>query len=280
MTPRPENIPDEQLRRDLDWLLSCPDLIETDGSIELQELVSNPRELDFTALREFLESNAWHRVGYYFETFVATLLHSSEEVENLKHSTQIFEGKTTLGELDFLFRFRGRLTHLEIALKFYLHYEPEHESGSHFMGPNAADNFEKKREKLLGQQLPFGKAHYPEIESSQLLVKGQIFYRPEQDPPERLPDGMNAHHRTGTWIRESELDFFSQFSDDHQGKVLVKPFWLGRPPEETCVPITSLCDELRDRFHEHKHPLLVSVLDQTGAEVDRIFVVSDNWPNR
>lgn len=275
----------DQLLADLDWILTCPSLCLDERVVTLSDLIDTESAVDLSPVREFLNSNAWHRVGYYFESFIEALLRKSETIRDLRHSIQVFEGKRTLGELDFIFdlakgREKPTTTHLEVALKYYLYFEPEHASGSHFMGPNATDNFEKKWEKLANKQLPFGERHFPEIEQSVAIIKGQIFHHPDQATPVPLPDPMNPDHREGVWIRESELDWFPRYNGEVTGAILQKPFWFGPPRDGTAIP--NLVDEIASHFAERKHPLLISVTSSTGEtikELERIFVVSDQWPD-
>tara|TARA_B110000305_G_C19373932_1_gene605945 strand:+ start:533 stop:1408 length:876 start_codon:yes stop_codon:yes gene_type:complete len=276
-----DDVSDEQLLADLDWILTCPSLCLDERVAELSDLIDTGAAVDLNPVREFLNSSAWHRVGYYFESFIETLLGKNALIRNLKHSIQVFEGKRTLGELDFVFEYPDKgTTHLEVALKYYLYFEPEHASGSHFMGPNATDNFEKKWEKLAHKQLPFGSERFPEIDQSVALVKGQIFYHPDLESPSHLPEPMNPDHRKGVWVRESELEWFSRFGEEATGAILQKPFWFGPPQEGITVP--ALVEEMTSHFSERKHPLLVSVTKPRGEsveELERIFVVSDQWPN-
>ena len=276
-----EDVNTDQLLADLDWILTCPSLCLDERIAALSDITDAGASTDLSPVREFLDSNAWHRVGYYFESFIEALLRESSRIENLRHSIQVFEGKRTLGELDFIFEDPERgTTHLEVALKYYLYFEPNHTSGSHFMGPNATDNFEKKWEKLSNKQLPFGGAHFPEIGQSVAIIKGQIFYHPDREAPPSLPHPMNPAHRKGVWIRESELDWFSQFGSEATGAILRKPFWLGAPREGRTIP--ALVDEIASHFAERKHPLLVSLINADGKsvrELERLFVVSDQWPD-
>ncbi len=276
-----DDVSDEQLLADLNWIRTCPSLCLDERVAGLSDFIDKEAVANLSPVREFLNSNAWHRVGYYFESFIDALLRGNESIRDLRHSIQVFEGKRTLGELDFIFGHSDRgTTHLEVALKYYLYFEPAHASGSHFMGPNATDNFEKKWAKLANKQLPFGGKHFPEIERSVAVIKGQIFYHPDQEAPAHIPEPMNPEHRKGVWIRESELDWFSQFGEEATGAILQKPFWFGPSREGTSLPV--LVEEIASHFAERKHPLFVSVIKAEGksvTELERLFVVSDQWPD-
>lgn len=280
-----------QAWRDLLWLVKGPDLITFDHVLPLP--LSSPRDENLSweyVLRHF-ESRAFHRVGYYMESLIGVWLEGTPGVSGIEHGVRIQEGKITLGELDFLFRQGHRLHHLEVALKFFLHLPfPGSQScatHSHFRGPNASDNFEKKRNKLLHAQLPLGRNCFPEIAESHSLVRGMIFYEPGKGRPDSLPEGMNPDHLRGVWIRSNELDWLLD-SPRHNGRGLVmeKPFWLGgieSPPGSPPpgLPIGDLQTAIRVHFRERESPLLLSLAEENDAgwrETDRIFVVSQKWP--
>jgi len=272
----------ETFSRDLDWLMSCPSLINSSLTLDTKSLPDEPSKVDFTSVRSFLESRASYRVGYYVESLVEVWLKKQEGLDQLEHGLQIISPERTLGELDFLYRLNGVLNHLEVALKFYLYESQENNSGSHFVGPNSADTFEKKRNKLLQRQIPMGCEHFPEIEVSRIMMKGMIFYPPGVTEAGNLPEGLNSDHRRGIWIRESERGWLSAGNGFTCGIILKKPFWLSGISPEADQQIPSI-DELRasvkKHFQEKRHPLFVSLGDAAGEETARVFIVSDAWPD-
>ena len=259
---------------DLQWLVNCPALIESHETLVFRAIESeNP---DWGPVRQFLESKAAHRVGYYVEALTQVLLESDASISELRHGIQIRREKETLGELDFLFSQAGQLHHHEIALKFYLCYPEGAENGSHFVGPNATDSFERKRDRLLGKQLPFGRESFPEIEESHHAVKGMIFYHwlaPGEVP---LPDLLNPEHARGTWIRERELEaFLSAMPSARIGRILKKPYWLAAHGPD--LDREAIREAARDHFEKWDGPVFLALFEN-GQEVERVFVMPDFWP--
>ena len=187
-----------------------------------------------------------------------------------------------MGELDFLYQLNGILNHLEITLKFYLYEPEENHSQSHFVGPNSSDTFEKKRDKLLQRQIPLGREQFPEIEVSQIMMKGMIFYPPGIEQATTLAAGLNPIHRRGIWLRRSDCDWLSAANGFELGMILKKPFWLSGLSPESDQPvesITRLRESVLEHFRVRQHPLVMSLADSSGEETARVFVVSDQWPD-
>jgi len=259
---------------DLEWLRRCPDLLCSDAASVLDREIAHPP--NWSAVKRFLDTKAARRVGYYVESLFQAWLESNPEVSGLEHGIQIRRGKETLGELDFLFRREGELQHLEVALKFYLCYPERAENGSAFVGPNASDSFERKRDRLLGKQLPFGKTFYPEIEKSFHAVKGMIFYHWSRPESPDLPDLLNPAHARGVWLRQREVEaFLTSWSSEARARVLKKPFWLAAGGPERSA------DELREAVQAHfarwNGPVFFGLFEG-GEERERVFIVPDFWP--
>lgn len=279
--------------RDLEWFTGCPSLV--DSTIAGNPLLfPPPRDWDELPLMEIttgpFKGRISHRVGYYVESLVQMWLENTDGISAVDHGVLIKDGSRTIGELDFLFRRGKQLHHLEVALKYFLFSSEEEllfgDPPSSFPGLNVTDNFEKKRDKLTGSQLPRGRAAYPEVAESHALFKGMICYRPGQQRPLLLPQGMNPAHRCGTWIRSDELDYLIDSRRNWRGMIMEKPFWLsglhdsigGPPPGEDTK---ELLKEIENRFRERTGPVLISLAepgDGGWREVHRIVVVSTVWP--
>lgn len=273
----------DQIRSDLEWLLECPHLLDSDLNFDTDRF-SLPADPNVSPAAIFLSGNCSHRLGYYFESLVQILLGSDDEISDLRHGIQIRENKETLGEVDFLFHRGGSLHHLEVALKYYL-FSPETEiHGSRLLGPNARDAFERKRDRLFEKQLPLGKEQFPDVQRSHVLVKGAIFYpwRSEQNSPQ--VEKLSPDHRRGVWITDEQLNsFLSELTPDSRVAILSKPFWIsaGMHPEKKYSPDDGILKETILARRSDERPVVLSVgREKLGcwSETERVFVVRNNWP--
>lgn len=262
---------------DLLWVVNSPSFVEGHDVAPHQQL--DAADVDGQSLSAFLADPLPHRVGHYFESLLHFWLREVRQLEMVGAGVQVRDGKRTIGEVDFLYRDEaGSLTHCEAAVKFFLHHPRV--TGSHFPGPNASDDYERKMTKLFGQQLPLSREHFPDVVQRHAFVKGMLFCHETAPAPTELPDRMPANHGSGTWLRWSELQA------DHDRRetavcIVNKPYWLA--PQADAVPLSwsALCGELEGHFAGRAHPVLLSVrADSSGHEVMRTFVVSDDWPNQ
>ncbi|NRB74306.1 MAG: DUF1853 domain-containing protein, partial [Verrucomicrobiales bacterium] len=60
------------------------------------------------------------------------------------------------------------------------------------------------------------------------------------------------------------------------GFLLDKPFWLSGVPFSESLP--QLSGAIRQHFEKRRHPVFVTLKDDEGAELERVFVVPDEWP--
>ncbi|MGI9239856.1 MAG: DUF1853 family protein [Verrucomicrobiales bacterium] len=270
---------DQQLRRDLEWAVSSPPLMRGATLAPGHACHGLPGPED---------CYSGHRVGYYFESLIDYWLRSELAVEMLAHRQQIQDAGRTIGELDFVFRDRqGRTCHWEVAVKFYLYCADRRVADSHFIGPNAGDTFERKWERLQTKQLPLCRHVFPEVSECSALVKGRIFYHPDQPRPSSLPDGLMPDHLRGIWLRASELSWLESAGPQSTWnfRILLKPFWLAPVRlDGSASPPSSLGQlraELARHFDNSNHPVLVSCLSRVDGgweEGERLFVVADGWP--
>lgn len=250
----------DQAERDLRWLVDCPPLwVET---IALPDPFEAGRSLDFAPVVRFLETRASHRVGYYVESLIQVWLQATPGITNLRQGIQVIEGKETRGEIDFLFEWNGELHHLEVALKFYLFCPEATVHGSHVIGPNAADTFERKRDRMRDHQLPLGRKAFPEIAKSHVWMKGMIFYPPGIGSIEDIPEGLNPDHARGYWVRDCES---SRIPSHLPQRIMAKPHFLEARQVET-----------PDRAPRREGVRMISVGDEEAET--RWFVVPDEWP--
>lgn len=230
-----------------------------------------------------LEQRWSYRVGRYFEALISFWLSQCRGLEMLGESIQVRDDERTIGEVDFLFRSSdGEVCHWEAAVKFFLHHEGG--QGSHFPGPNAADNFERKATRLFGHQLPLSVVHFPEVSRREAFVKGGLFLHQSESATPRLPDRMGKHCVMGIWFRAGED--MPVVWERRVGHVVAKPHWLGsmvvgEGDSPDLLPLAELVDRIRRQLTGSSSPVLISVrCPDTWVEEQRCFIVSDDWPLR
>lgn len=286
MSPERRHL-DCQLVRDLAWVVSSPSLIIPLAGEEVPDLPAlDSARLDPEDLRSFLVHAPAHRVGHYFERLVLYYLTNIRRFDILAAGLQVQEEKQTIGEVDFVFRDPGgQLHHWETAVKFYLHLPEGSSAASHWIGPNPADTFERKIERMFDHQLPLSRRCFPAVTVRSALVRGRIFYHRARSSPAALPERLSPQHLRGSWIYRSELDWLEFFPAAAKFRALEKPFWLScevcTSDDPSLLSIGELQDALRRHFARSDRAQLLSVLapaDDLFREIDRVFVVDDRWP--
>lgn len=277
-----------QAERDLIWAINSPSLIRSSDDVATSEWspvsrkmnVSSPSGARFEAIPN-------RQVGRYFEQLVRFYLESVRRVEIVAHGLQIHEGGQTLGEIDFLYRDENSsLCHCETAVKFYLHFPDAAECGSRFIGPNAADSFERKMRRLVEHQLRLSRGRFPDVVRREAHVKGRIFYHPLLATPDVFPELLSPDHLKGFWVRVSELYLLETMQTASKFKVLRKPHWLSpetfSATDDRLLTAGEVSRTLNGHFRRRRTPQLVSGLTKEAdgwRETCRAFVVSDQWPH-
>lgn len=276
--------------RDLLWAINSPQLMRFENESPTDFPSVSRADIDGQHLRNWLLKRPEKRVGRYFERLIVYWVSQLRRCEVLAESQQMVLNGRTVGEIDLLFRDeQSRLTHWEIAVKFYLQL-PRDDSGSfQYIGPNARDSLRKKRQRLLDHQLPLSAQFYPEVERRQGLVKGRIFYHWQRGEREIHSRELMNEHLSGRWLRFGELsDFLSQNKNRYQ--ILSKPFWLADQIAHSdsfeTLDASAIADVLNHQFTTEGKPVLISVFEQNANQEDlevahekeRCFIVPDQWP--
>ena len=272
---------------DLAWAVNSPSLLSS-HEIGPEHPRIDLNEINASHLSAFLATSRIDRVGRYFERLISYWLHHVRQVKVIAESLPIRQHKRTIGEIDFLFHDESqRLTHMEIAVKFYL-FRPDHVAlGSHYLGPNATDTLDRKVDRLLHHQLPRSERLYPEIEIRQPFLKGRIFYHPKDTAHTAHHPFLSPNHLSCSWIHESQLALVVGGAGNRSVsfRVLEKPFWLscevGHPNETGLLSRTELSEFVSSHFSKGDHCLMVDKLVFDGraqAESSRFLVVPDSWP--
>lgn len=277
----------QQALRDLAWSIESPSLIDSQSL-----LIPSPQQTDWESYREALSqtlhSTPNHRVGKYFESLIHFWLEEVMSARIVAENLQIFEEGITKGELDFIFQKNDEdIIHWETAVKFYLYHESETVLGSHYIGPNTNDTFERKADRLFSYQLPLGKTQKLKIDRHEAHVKGRIFYHPNQNQPSELPTHLSHEHGRSTWIHSSNWLSYTENASQRFYQIIRKPFWLSTnklasPSFSQVFDSEAFYEKLKIHFHQSQHGLLVAAYDSdtTGAlEQERLFIVDDQWPS-
>lgn len=96
------------------------------------------------------------RLGHQMEFVFKHLIHNSGHYQIVGSNLLVEEGKTRIGELDFILKNTStkKFVHVELAYKFYIINPEISEPIFRLMGPNKRDMFYTKLEKLKEKQFP------------------------------------------------------------------------------------------------------------------------------
>ncbi|MDX1651686.1 MAG: DUF1853 family protein [Brumimicrobium sp.] len=228
-------------------------------------------DADPSALENFLRRSRNKRLGFYAESLLSFFFQTYESTELLLQNYQLVDQGKTLGEIDFLIRWKNKIIHLECAVKYYLFdHSRTIDDLSAWIGPGGNDNLKMKMDKVIGLQLPlilkpqFGEYNKKAEFESYFFLKGKFY--------------VSSLIQT-SWINESALGNYIPLHDTDQrslreGRPLNKPFWMSDLIRDYQVdnPTESALDIV---FAE---PLRKAVLIKLPGE-EAFFVVPDNWPD-
>ena len=286
--------------RALAWLLDSPDLLDgaapawagrvatlapvtDDVATWLAQLDADP-----STLNAALGEKTYTRLGLYAEKLMA--FYFAQQGRLVAHGLQIRANRNdTVGEFDFLLENGpNALEHIEFATKFYLQGENSAGGLDALVGPNLADTLGLKMRKIFERQLALGQHPAAQVQlprpvsKAGALVKGWLFYPAGNWP---AMQGITQGHCRGFWCALSELDNLPDATDDTY-VILPKLEWLAPLRTDSSawtMTRAQLAAELTDRFTTSTTPTLIArVRNQDNAleEVDRGFIVPDNWRTR
>ncbi|UTW60981.1 DUF1853 family protein [bacterium SCSIO 12741] len=291
-----------KVARDFFWMLESSSLLQGDSliledkflqdSAKRMEAIwsSNPQELEKDLAS--LEQNAPPRLGFYFERLMAIWLKHDPMVQLKASGLQVKSGKTTLGEFDFIVynQLSGRDEHWEVAVKFYLLFQPD-EGLNGWKGTFPKDTLEEKLVKMRGRQLKLGETpeglralHQIGLHevSPKMLLKGMLFYPLHYNwkSTPQFPE-INPYHQKGWW---SYMDRFDHGGRNRYWLPIQKKDWFS-PQEATDEDIwdgVELKQNYLDEYASSSLSFMIAEMNYSSGkwqEVSRGFVVGNRWPN-
>ena len=275
----------ERFVRDLVWAVNSPSLMDLTSQESVPSRPLKASDVDREHLRSYLTLHFEQRVGRYFEFLILYWIRSIRRCEIVAHSLQLRDGKQTVGEIDLLFRDeQGRLTHWEVACKFYLQLDGRDASATDYIGPNANDTLCKKATRLIEHQLPLGSRYFPEIEMQEAFVKGRIFYHWQTRANVSSPVELATDHLEGRWLRTREVPELLR-TNRLRYRILRKPFWLAEefadPSDDDILTTDEAAQVFQNHFRSRQSPILISGFRDSTLPVresERWFIVPDQWP--
>jgi len=299
-----------QIVRDLAWVIGSSPLIFNNNnnqlfleqeffeieykkfSPHLDELDNNPKRLI-----EHINNGNNHLLGKCFESLVEYWLKFSTDKQLLSHNLQVFKGRNTIGEFDFVYRelSNNKVYHLECVGKFYI-AQKNISDQSNFIGPNAIDNLERKLNKLINEQILLSRTEAgmdalqledinQEI-NPKIFFKGYLFYYADLffNNSFIIPKDSNPDHPKGWWIYTKDVDYFLS-QRNSKWIVVERANWISKVilfDDSSILSNKKLANKLKSYFSINTYPLLISELKENNdnyfVEISRGFVVNNTWP--
>ena len=291
--------------RDLAWLIISPRVYDcplgqftpftmhsnTDKSLKwLNQLDSSlqlpkynlPLRAEFKRLGLYSEAlfKFWLRQGYDDE------LHEFQYVDS---RVQIFQDSHTLGELDYIVKYRGSTIHIEIANKYYLLRDDceQPEVWQNWIGPNAQDRLDKKLTHLRTHQLPLGQSTGLEVEVTQskfslfgrlfvpyLNLRGSVAVTPTSHPASCNPLSV-----TGFWLKKNQLNKLGELRGS-SWVILDRLEWMTAVTEEEFSHRKLGFDSFNKEVNKRPFPVqaVYSIKRENKCVYQFLMVVNENWP--
>jgi hypothetical protein len=234
---------------------------ELNGNDYFLELDQRPNDL-----HQFLKRPKNKRLGFYAEALLSFFFQTFPEVELLLQNYQIIENKKTLGEIDFVIKWKKRVLHIECAVKFYLCVHSKDINDLHnWIGPACKDDLGRKIRKVKDHQLPMIDSpifkdvlNCNEIESF-LFLKGKLY--------------VNKNVRCD-WVNNELLGKYYYSNDigeqDRDSlKLLIKPFWMSIHSE---IKLGKNVSDFNRNTLLNRAELIMK------SEMQPFFIAPEGWP--
>lgn len=199
------------------------------------------------------------RLGMYAEKLLHFYFLHAPGFELLVANEQIPPTGVTESEIDFCVQWKGRILHIELAVKFFLET-----SGKEWVGPNRRDSLAQKWKKMSALQIPTARQalveRYGDSVESFVMLKGYFF---------RHLDTQNW------WCTYAEI--LQQDLDGARFAFPEKSEWLSGFQGYTgrTMNIHRALDFLNTHFEQSKSSVAAIVLTKKGQQ--NVFIVHPEW---
>jgi len=269
--------------RDLAWSIASPPMINLDDSylippawFDQQYTNYLPRlfalDNDPTPLLNFVQPAI--KLGLYFEKLWHFFFTDNPNFDVLLAHTQVRDAHLTYGEFDFIVKDHttNRVTHFEVAVKFYLGYPSLNNKPSLWYGANIRDRFDIKFNHMLKHQIKLGqqeaaqgllREHNINIDNEKIILKGRLY---QAHPALELTNQLLPNNCNWRWITHHH---FRRECIHHHWYQIMKPDYLATRTE------AELNIYRHQKMGEKKPLQLLRFENQKEAE--RLILVPDEW---
>ncbi len=283
--------------RDLAWVLESQNILHATHRFQALLIHSSWVYQQHHSLKEWLNSldnnpndliqkiqkKHFTRLGLYFEFLFQYYLESTDNINIISKHQQIYYKNETKGEIDFLIDDNHHhLTHIETAVKYYLHDGPTQQL-QYYIGPNRSDNLKQKLSHLLHHQLPItNKPYFPNYNKpidSKIYLKGYLFYH--KNYPQSYPKLLHPTHARGLWFRFTEDKI--TFNSHHVFAILPRLHWFSNAASVDDIEIYTderVTPAIEESFHHISEPIMIACLEKREnewLETQRFFIVPEDW---
>jgi hypothetical protein len=222
-------------------------------------------------------------LGKRVEHFMSSYLELHSPYKVLAQNIQIFNKKTTIGELDFVIQHTDtqQIIHLEQVYKFYL-YVPNatlyHDDP--WIGPNYKDSFRLKMDKLTQKQFPLlykeeTKKALEDLQLDYSKIQQQLSFKAALFLPFNMITNsfktVNNKSIEGLWMRLEDFENNTLFRDT-QFFIPEKQDWGVHPKHNsTWFSYASILTQIQSSLAQKRAPLCW--LKTTSKEYQKLFVV-------